>query len=65
MKQLSDSSNIKKKRERARLSQWRVARALGKSQGWLSNIERGYVSPPKKVLTDILRTIESLNRNRN
>lgn len=60
MKQLSDSRNLKKKRERARLSQWPVALAMGKSQAWLSNIERGYVSPPQRVLTEILRAIERL-----
>lgn len=65
MNQLRDSRNLKNRRKQARLSQWCVARALGKSQGWLSNIENFYVMPSEKILTDIFSAIERLKQDRN
>ncbi len=42
------------------LSQWAVARAVGRTQGWLSAIELGYVTPSDEVALDIMSAIREL-----
>lgn len=57
-----DTKWLRTKRKEADLSQWQVALALGKTQGWLSNIELGYVTPSEEVATKIAVTIKNLKR---
>jgi transcriptional regulator with XRE-family HTH domain len=64
MKKQFSIGEVKKLRLNSGLSQWRVARALGRTQGWLSNIESEYVTPDERVLANILHTIEMLNQKR-
>jgi len=59
-----DANNLRKMRKSARLSQWKVACALGKTQGWLSNVELGYVTPGEKVARKIAAAIEKLKGGR-
>lgn len=57
--------SIKSLRERKGLSQWVVAKAIGRSQSYLSNLELGYREPKEDVLEHILATIAVLpNRNK-
>ena len=60
-----DNKELRKKRVAANLSQWKVAAELGKSQGWLSNIELGYVTPSQDVALEIATVINSLNSKLN
>jgi predicted transcriptional regulator len=62
MKKQFSLNEVKKLRLNSSLSQWRVASAMGKSQGWLSNIELGYVKPPRNVIVDIELTIKGLKK---
>lgn len=49
-------------RTKAGLSQWQVARALGRTQGWLSNIEMGYVPLPEFEVEKIAAAITKLEK---
>jgi DNA-binding XRE family transcriptional regulator len=60
MKSNLDSGKLRQVRKDAGLSQWQVARSLGKSQGWLSTIELGYVTPSRTVARQIAAAIEKL-----
>jgi DNA-binding transcriptional regulator YiaG len=53
---------LKNIREEAGLPQWRVARALGRSQGWLSNFEKGYQVPTPEDASRIVRVIVQLEQ---
>jgi transcriptional regulator with XRE-family HTH domain len=64
MKSILNSEKLRTMRTRAGLSQWHVATALGKTQGWLSNIELGYVKPHRKIILEIARAIEVLAQER-
>lgn len=55
-----DNKELRKMRVAANLCQWKVAVALGKTQGWLSNIELGYVAPSEDVAKKIALTIKTL-----
>jgi predicted transcriptional regulator len=59
-----DSKALRSMRKRAGFSQWRLAKSLGRTQGWLSNIELGYVTPHETVLAKIARAIEMLKKDR-
>ena len=48
------------RRVRARLTQWKIAAALGYSGPWLSNIERGVIQPDADTVDDITRAIDEL-----
>lgn len=61
MKSNLDSSKLRQMRKDAGLSQWQVARSVGKTQGWLSNIELGYVTPSQDVALEITTVINALN----
>ena len=52
--------SIKTMRNRKGLSQWQVAKALGKSQAYLSYFECGYKEPSEEILQKILSTIAVL-----
>jgi len=60
MKSNPDSGKLRQMRKDAGLAQWQVARSLGKTQGWLSNIELGYVTPSKDVAAKIAKAIKTL-----
>jgi transcriptional regulator with XRE-family HTH domain len=47
-------------RRKKGLSQWAVARAVGRTQGWLSAIELGYVIPSDEVALNIMSAIREL-----
>lgn len=64
MKSNPDSSKLRQMREGAGLSQWQVALRLRKSQGWLSNIELGYVTPSRDVARKIAAAITKLQGSR-
>jgi len=51
---------LRKMREEAGLSQWAVARALGRTGPWLSLIELGYSRPREDDLFKIGLAIEKL-----
>ena len=55
-------SALRTMREKARLSQWQVARSVGRTQGWLSNIELGYVTPTEEDVLNIAGAIKSLGK---
>jgi len=55
-----DGKELRKRREAANLSQWKVAVALGKTQGWLSNLEMGYVVPTEDAANSIKMAIKTL-----
>jgi DNA-binding XRE family transcriptional regulator len=61
MKSNLDSSKLRQMRKDAGLSQWQVALSVGKTQGWLSNIELGYVTPSQDVALEITTVINALN----
>jgi len=63
-KEKLDSSKLRQMRKDAELSQWPIARALGKTQGWLSNIELGYVTPSQDVAKRIKAAIQKLKGGR-
>ena len=44
-------------REKTGLSQWHVAKAIGKTQGWLSNVELGYVELTEDQVLNIAAAI--------
>jgi DNA-binding XRE family transcriptional regulator len=60
MKSNPDSSKLRQMRKDAELSQWPIARALGRTQGWLSNIELGYVTPSQAIAHKIAAAIQKL-----
>lgn len=64
MKSNPDSSKLRQMRKDAELSQWPIARALGRTQGWLSNIELGYTPPSPDVARNIADAIKKLKRGR-
>ena len=53
---------VKNIRKQAGLSQWHVAKAVGRTQGWLSNIELGYVIPQEDELLKIVAVIMTLEQ---
>jgi transcriptional regulator with XRE-family HTH domain len=55
-----DAKSLKEMRNRAGLSQWRVAVACNRTQGWLSNIELGYVKPTDEDILKIAAAIKTL-----
>ena len=56
---------IRAMRKRRGLSQWELAKGLGRSQTWISNFELGYKEPREDVLEQILAIISVLpNRNK-
>jgi transcriptional regulator with XRE-family HTH domain len=55
-----NSEKLKAMRTRAGLSQWQVASAMNRTQGWLSNIELGYVKPHQNLMLVIEMTIKKL-----
>lgn len=55
-----DNKELRKMRVAANLCQWKVAVALGKTQGWLSNIESGYVVPSEEVARKIAFAIKTI-----
>jgi predicted transcriptional regulator len=61
MKYNLDPGHLRKMRQDAGLSQWQVACSVGKTQGWLSNIELGYVTPSQDVALEITTVINALN----
>lgn len=40
------------------LSQWEVARRVGKSAAWLSLVERGYINPTSEMLDRFKKAVE-------
>jgi len=40
------------------LSQWEVARRVGKSAAWLSLVERGYINPTREILNRLKKAVE-------
>lgn len=60
MKSSQDSGKLRQMRTDAGLSQWRVALSLGRTQGWLSCIELGYVTPSPGVALKIEAAIKTL-----
>ena len=56
-----DTNSLRMLREKANLSQWKVALALGKSQSWLSNLELGYLAPSEDVAKKIALAIKTLS----
>jgi predicted transcriptional regulator len=59
-----DVEILKKSRKRAGLSQWVVARAVGRTQTWLCNIELGYVRPSEEEFVRIAVAIERLREEK-
>lgn len=55
-----DTRTLKTMRIRAGLSQWQVAVACNRTQGWLSNIELGYVKPTDEDIFNIAAAIKNL-----
>lgn len=55
-----DGIELKVRRIRARLSQWRVASALGYSSAWLCEIERSATSVAPEVANRIVEAIDEL-----
>jgi transcriptional regulator with XRE-family HTH domain len=53
---------VKDIRKQAGLSQWHIAKAIGRTQGWLSNIELGYVTPQGDELLKIVAVIRTLQQ---
>jgi len=60
---MSSGTELRRKRHEARLSQWEVAKGLGKTQGWLSCVELGYLQPSEQVMRHIETTIEKLKNS--
>ena len=54
------AKELRDMRKRAGLSQWSVAQAVGKTQGWLSIIELGYHEPSEADLISIEAAIRNL-----
>ena len=65
MKSIIDAKQLKAMRKNAGLSQWQVAKAVQRTQGYISTIEMGYVVPTQKVLAEIATAINSLNSKLN
>ena len=55
-----DSTSLRAMRRRAGLSQWKVARSLGKSQGWLSTFECGYRDLPEDLARKLVAAIKRM-----
>lgn len=60
MKVNLDSTSLREMRRRAGLSQLQVALSLGRTQGWLSNIELGYVTPSPEVARKLRASIKRI-----
>ena len=58
--EIIDAMAIRKLRRAASLSQGAVARGMGMSQSWLSNVELSYTVPTRRELFDIIATIRTL-----
>lgn len=58
---LSNYGNeLRRKREKANMTQLEVARTIGCSQAIISHIECGYMLPPEKIETALLDLYESV-----
>jgi transcriptional regulator with XRE-family HTH domain len=64
MKSSQDASKLRQARKDAELSQWQLARSLGRSQGWLSNLECGYTDLTEDVAQKIAAAIEKFKGGR-
>lgn len=53
---------LRDRRRQAGVSQWAVAKELGRSQGWISVRECGYQTPTDSEAIAIANAIESLKR---
>lgn len=58
------STRLRSLRESAAMSQAQVARAVGKSQAWLSNVEAGYTEPQDSEIKAIEQAIAPQLRKR-
>lgn len=54
------AETLREKRKQAGISQWAVAKALGRSQGWVSIRECGYQQVSESEAVQIASAIESV-----
>ena len=59
-----DAKTLKTMRRKEGLSQWQVAVACERTQGWLSNIELGYVKPTNEDIFNICAAIKTLSNEK-
>ena len=63
MEFIEKAKSIREMRINAGISQWPLALAVQRTQGWLSNIELGYVTPSDAEIEKIKTAIRQIKRN--